>query len=79
MDICRPIPPQAVMRSSPPVFRRWVPALALVVAGACFVLLSCESTKPRGPQPKSSYIGWDHPKKGQGAGPLGGFMPQQGF
>jgi hypothetical protein len=55
-----------------------LPTLAVLLAGASFMLLSaCETAKPRGPQPKSSSMPWDRPKKGQGAGPLGGFMPQQ--
>ena len=79
MDSQRLIHPPAAPGCPCPVRRGWVAGLALLAGGACFLLVSCESTRPRGPQPKSSYIGWDHPKKGQGAGPLGGFMPQQGF
>jgi len=57
------------MRFSLPIF--FAGALAFLV------LPACESTKPRGPQPKSSYMPWDRPKAGQGAGALGNMMPRQ--
>ena len=51
----------------------------VLLAGAVAMLLlnSCESTKPRGPQPKSSYMPWDRPKAGQGAGALGSMIQRQ--
>jgi hypothetical protein len=54
-------------------------SFSLLLAGAfAFVMLpSCESTKPRGPQAKSSSIPWDRPSAGQGAGALGNLMPRQ--
>jgi outer membrane biogenesis lipoprotein LolB len=51
--------------------------LLLVAAFAYLVLPACETTKPRGPQSKSSYMPWDRPKAGQGAGALGSMMPRQ--
>jgi len=54
-------------------------SFCLLFAGALafLVLPACESTKPRGPQPKSSYMPWDRPAAGQGAGALGNLMPRQ--
>lgn len=54
-------------------------SLIVILTGALalLVLPACESTKPRGPQAKSSSIPWSAPKAGEGAGALGNMMPRR--
>ncbi|QQL44899.1 hypothetical protein [Sulfuriroseicoccus oceanibius] len=49
----------------------FVKFFAVALGGLCVLLTSCEQTKPRGPQPKSSSLGWNHIRPGEGAGIMG--------
>ena len=52
--------------------------MCLILVGFTLAALtSCQATKPRGPQPKSSYMSWDRPSAGQGGGALGSMIQRQ--
>lgn len=50
----------------------------LLAVGVAIFLPACQSTPQRGPQAKTSAMPWDRPEAGEGAGMLGGMLPQGG-